>query len=129
MGLQYVKRIDKKRLKKNQRGNNYKYYVVKKLVMIVDYKNQNGKRISKYITVPKYFLTDGCTGCNDHIREENWLIHDWLYATHKTDDGTYIPKKVVDSVLTTGLRRTLSTMFGGVSWRQSYRRGPQFYLK
>lgn len=36
------------------------------------------------ITVPKGFLTDGSSGGPDY--SDAWLVHDWLYRTHKIED-------------------------------------------
>ena len=42
------------------------------------------KHGNETIRVPRGFLTDGSTGGPDY--SDAWLIHDWLYRTHKIED-------------------------------------------
>lgn len=84
------------------------------------------KIVIKKLTIPKYFLTDGCTYCIDHLSEEKWLIHDWLFSNHKSDDGTLISFEDANSILTPYYRKILAQSFGKKSWNSSGKRGPQF---
>ena len=92
------------------------------------------------ITVPKGFLTDGASGGPDYGC--SWIFHDWLYSTHKYDDGTPVKREDVDSLMKTIL--TLEGMgwyvwaFNKMSswnifylfskaWESSGKRGPEFW--
>jgi hypothetical protein len=59
------------------------------------------------VTVKKDFLCDGCSGGGiDGIGEAEWLLHDWLYATHRDDAGKEVTHKEADSAFGWGsLRR------------------------
>lgn len=100
------------------------------------YSDDNGNQL----TVPENFMCDGASyafdiGCS-------WIFHDYLYATHKWDNGTdctfHQANRVMSNVLQdernrlfraiflTGLRLDIIGKFRS-SWANSYLRGPQFY--
>ena len=45
------------------------------------------KKLNKYITVPKYYISDGASGAID-IKSKGWWVHDWLCEENGFDDGT-----------------------------------------
>lgn len=91
------------------------------------------------VTVKRGFLSDGASGGPDYGC--SWIFHDWLYSTHKYDDGTEISREEVDNLMKTIL--TLECMgwyvwiFNKLSvwnifylfskaWASSGARGPEF---
>ena len=114
--FEYVRDLSKDQQKEIQKRwgkeHFYKYYVVKPLHRTLS----NGQKV----TVPLYFLTDGCSGPGiDKYGEQNWLAHDWMYAVHKDDEGKEIEKSVVDSVMDSWHRRIAVELFGGEAWEES----------
>lgn len=60
------------------------------------------------VTVPSGFLTDGSSGGPDYGR--SWLIHDFLYATHKFTSGQECSRNLADETMERILR------FEGMGW-------------
>lgn len=133
--LRFVNKANKRRLTAKQRGedNDYQYYTNRKICATLrlqrfDHKNLKYVVVEKRVTIPPLFLTDGCTGpCIENIDELDWIVHDWLYSHHKTDDGTAITYSEANSIFKKRHRRLISQLFGYYSWKWSGRRGPEFY--
>jgi hypothetical protein len=89
------KQFPKKQWRSKQK---YNYVVARRFAFTV---NINGT--VKQCAVPAGFLCDGATRGLDHFG--GWegvsglLKHDWLYCTHKADDGTPVPRDVCDGQL------------------------------
>lgn len=70
---------------KGKDGLSYYQYYVKRDVYFEFPLGWFGNKVVHEFTVKRNFLTDGCSGPGtaDATDEANWLLHDWLYATHK----------------------------------------------
>lgn len=86
-------------------------------------------RCGHYIEVPKGFLCDGASGGWDRLRSREWIIHDWLYATHECPRcQTEITKEEADVHMSTHRYLALK-WFSGVSeeaWKSSGERGAHY---
>jgi hypothetical protein len=51
----------------------------------------------KTVIIPKGFLTDGSSGGPDY--GWSWLIHDYLYATHKFEDDIPCSRREADDIM------------------------------
>ena len=61
---------------------------------------------SKRATIKKGFLADGASGPGwDCIDRSGWWLHDWLYFTHKYDDGSECLQSDADNVFNVWWRR------------------------
>jgi hypothetical protein len=91
------------------------------------------------ITVPQGFLTDGSSGCGPDY-SDSWLIHDWLYSTHKIGE-TVCTRKDADDIMIDVLKWQRFRWYPFVvkylfklnpfwlfskAWKKSGQRGPQF---
>jgi hypothetical protein len=125
--VKYLTTKEKEELEKKYPSNPYKYVVVKELRESFPIDG-----VTETVVVPVGFLTDGCSGGGiDALDEKGWLIHDWLYATHKYESGKEAKKKDVDKGLwhyrTFILSHTtLGKIMSEKAWNESYKRGPQF---
>jgi hypothetical protein len=96
------------------------------------------------VTVPRNFLTDGCTMCpgSDEMYGTGWIFHDYLYASHCYTDGTTASRKEADDFFLKimkheelhflrriGLIITRLNPFRLLTraWNSSGKRGPIFY--
>jgi hypothetical protein len=79
----------------NEEKNKYRERAYR-WVVITPYK-YSPKDLTKTITVPENFLTDGATGAQDD--GISWIFHDWLYSTHKYDDGSECTREEADSIM------------------------------
>ncbi len=91
-------------------SSNYKWVVTEPY-----YCELRGRKLS----VPIGFLSDGSSGGPDW-GTVSWLYHDFLYATHKFDDGTVCSRKEADDLMEAILYNEnhvfYATMFAFVAW-------------
>ena len=113
-------------------SRNYKY------VVLSEFKCTDHEQICS-ITVPEGFLTDGSSGgpsigCS-------WLFHDYLYATHRFDNGMSCTRQDADKVMSVILENDRMFWYACIfrilakwnvfwlfssAWKQSGSRGPEF---
>ena len=107
----------------------FKYVLSNDCICVID---------GKKIVIPKGFLTDGSSGGPD--MGWSWVIHDYLYSTHKFHDGTPCTQKEADMIMYHILKferhhayanlfvivKMLGRCFFNRSWRKNYKRGPVF---
>jgi len=96
------------------------------------------------VTVPRNFLSDGCTMCpgKDEMYGTGWIFHDYLYAAQCLTDGTCVTRKEADSFFMNimkyeklhilrriGLIITRLNPFRLLTraWNSSGKRGPVFF--
>jgi len=129
IGRIFTKRINgiqKRRLDQHfQKRIGYKYFTIRDV-----FYSMTIRGLKYLIKVPKGFLTDGCSGPGiDVINEQNWLLHDFFYATHSTafppETGIQVTREEADSVLDLPYRRWAVRLFGDDAWESSYKRGLQ----
>lgn len=79
------RRLTEREKLKNQ---SFKYVIINPYQLKI-----NGKSI----TVSRGFLTDGSSGGPDV--GTSWIFHDYLYATHLYDDGSYCSQDEADQIM------------------------------
>ena len=106
----------------NQEFSIFKYIVIKPYS-----KKIKVGGVMELVEVPIGFVCDGASGGIDALAEEEWLLHDWLYSTHKTKNGTPLSHhSEADDVFTMMHRRFATKLFGYSAWVSSGKRGPVF---
>ncbi len=86
------------------------YILLEKLIWL-------DKATDKFITVPKYFISDGASGAID-IKSKGWWIHDWLCEENGYDDGTYCNNWNASRILS-GILFSERRPFRSLYWRVS----------
>jgi hypothetical protein len=65
-----------------------------KYVILTPYRYEFENRV---VLVPRGFLTDGSTESPDY--GSSWIVHDFIYATHKFLDGTSCTEKEANEIM------------------------------
>lgn len=94
---------------RKQYTSNYKY------VMLSEYRYENN---GKVIRVPRGFLSDGSTSSPD--RGYAWVFHDYLYATHKFEDGTPCTQNEADAIMVEIINETEYKTWYGTMYMSMY---------
>jgi hypothetical protein len=115
--LLYVRELTAEEKSRRPEFKGMKYVAVRPLSQTV---------AGRPVTVKPGFVCDGASSIGvDHLFEEHWLVHDWLYATHKDDNGVPMTQAEADSVLS-WWRHAAVWAFGSKAWRESGQRGALF---